>query len=186
MRYDPLCCSYTSPQWKISNSCRSFYVSYSLIFGICYLVILDYGNLFKSAFSAMCKALNINFDILAKRNHNILLVEKYYKIINKDDFVATGVAVGYALNSSPIDRTDILRSVHTISWELPFPLIFIWALNRHLLIIILNLSYFTSVSPILIVCLPLKFWKFFLRIVELLTQNGSTIIGTNCYQRWQD
>ena len=63
----------------------------------------------------MCKALNINFDILAKRNHNILLVEKYYKIINKDDFVATGVAVGYALNSSPIDRTDILRSVHTIS-----------------------------------------------------------------------
>ena len=63
----------------------------------------------------MCKALNDNFDILAKRNHNILLVENYYKIINKDDFVATGVVVGYALNSTPIDRTDILRSVHTIS-----------------------------------------------------------------------
>ena len=37
-----------------------------LKFGICHLVILDDGNPFKGVFTAICKALNINYDILAK------------------------------------------------------------------------------------------------------------------------
>ena len=82
----------------------------------------------------MCKALRINYKIIAKHNHKGLLVEKFHRFLNKaitiaaknretnDIFVATGVAAGYAWNSSPIDGTDILRSVSAIGRELRFPL----------------------------------------------------------------
>ena len=82
----------------------------------------------------MCKALHTNYDILAKRSDKGLLVQKCHRFINKtinlaaedrdtnDAFVAAGIAAGYAWNSSPIDGTDILRSVPAIGRELRFPL----------------------------------------------------------------
>ena len=103
-----------------------------LKFGICHIVILDDGIPFKGVFSAMCKALRINYDILAKKNHKGLLVEKFNRFLNKavtiaaenrgtnDVFVTTGVAAGYAWNSSPIDGTDIFRSVPVLGRELRF------------------------------------------------------------------
>ena len=54
-----------------------------LKFGICHLVILDDGSPFKGVFSAMCKALHINYEILAKRNHKGLLVKKFHRFLNK-------------------------------------------------------------------------------------------------------
>ena len=105
-----------------------------LKFGICHLVILDDGNPFKGVFAAICKALNINYDILAKRNHKGLLVEKFHRFINKaiiivaedrrtnDIFVAASVVAGCVWNSFPIDGTDILRSIPAIGQELRFPL----------------------------------------------------------------
>ena len=74
----------------------------------------------------MSKALNINYDILAKRNHKELLVKKFYRFINKaitiavedkrtnDIFFTTSIATEYAWKSSPMDETDILRSVSII------------------------------------------------------------------------
>ena len=105
-----------------------------LKFGIYHLVILDDGNPFKSIFTAMCKYLNIDYDILAKRNHKGPLVEKFHRFINKaitivaedkrtnDIFVAASVAAGYAWNNSPIDGTGILCSILVIGRELRFPL----------------------------------------------------------------
>ena len=105
-----------------------------LKFGICHLVILDDGSLLKVFFTAMFKALNINYDILAKRNHKGLRIEKSYRFINEDItivaegrgtndvFVTVGVETGYAWNSSHNDGTGILRSVPTIGRELRFPL----------------------------------------------------------------
>ena len=102
--------------------------------GVCHLVILNDGCPFKGVFSIMCKVLNINFDILAKRNHKGLRVKKFHRCLNKaitiaaedretnDIFVAASVAAGYAWNSSPIDGTGILRSVPVIGRELWFPL----------------------------------------------------------------
>ena len=101
-----------------------------LKFGICHLVILDDDSPFKGVFTAMCKSLHINYDILAIRNHKGLLVETFHRFVNKDItiaaegraandvFVATGVAAGYAWNSSLIDGTDILRSVPALGREL--------------------------------------------------------------------
>ena len=97
-----------------------------LNFGMCHLVVLDDGNPFKGVCLAMCKVLRINYEILAKRNHKRLLVEKFHRFLNKaititvvdrgtnDVFVVAGVAVGYAWNSSPIGGTEILRSVPAI------------------------------------------------------------------------
>ena len=41
------------------------------------------GSLFTGVFSEMCKTLNINYNILAKRNSKGLLVEKFHRFINK-------------------------------------------------------------------------------------------------------
>ena len=103
-------------------------------FGLCYLVVLDDGSPFKGAFIAMCNSLNLNHDVLAKRNHKGLTVEHFHRFLNKsvtiaaedrgtnDTFVPAGIAAGYAWNSSPIDGTDILRSIPAIGRELHFPL----------------------------------------------------------------
>ena len=112
-----------------------YFMQYVLLkFGICHPLILDDGSPFKDVFTSMCKSLNINYDVLAKRNHKSLLVEKFHRYIimaitieaddrgTNDIFVAAVVATGYAQNSSPIDGTNILHSVPAIGRELRFPL----------------------------------------------------------------
>ena len=44
----------------------------SMKFGLCHLVILDDGTLFNRDFIAIFEPLNLNRDILAKRNHKAL------------------------------------------------------------------------------------------------------------------
>ena len=70
--------------------------------------ILDDGSTFKGVFTVMCKALNINYDILTKWNHRGLLVEKFHRFIKKAITItvedrgtnsiclAAGIAAGYA------------------------------------------------------------------------------------------
>ena len=91
-----------------------------------HFVILNDSRPFKGVFSVMCKALNINIDILASVHHNCLLVDKFHRFIKKiitiaaedrgtnNVFVATGVTARYACNSFPINETSILRSVLAI------------------------------------------------------------------------
>ena len=102
--------------------------------GMCYLIVLYNSTPFKGAFVAMCQSLNLNYEILAKRNHKRLSVEYFHPFLNKsviiaaencgttDIFVPTGIAAGYTWNSAPIDGIDILRSIPDISRELHFPL----------------------------------------------------------------
>ena len=92
-------------------------------FGLCHLVVLDDGTLFKVAFKAMCQALNLNYDILAKQNHKGISVKNFHRSLNRsvtvaaeergtnNIFVPAGIAAGYSWNSAPIDGTDILRSI---------------------------------------------------------------------------
>ena len=82
----------------------------------------------------MCQALNLNYDVLAKRNHKGLSVEHFHRFLNKsvtiaaedrgtnDIFVHTSIAAAYVWNSAPIDGTDIIRSVPAIGQALNFPL----------------------------------------------------------------
>ena len=82
----------------------------------------------------MCKALDLNYNILAKRNHKGSTVENFHRFNIKtvaiemdswqsnDVFVPAGVAAEYAWNSAPIDGTDILRSTVAIGRESRFPI----------------------------------------------------------------
>ena len=118
-----------------SATLASYFMQYVLIkFGLCHLVVLNDCTSFKRYFIAMCQALNINYDILAKRNHKGLSVEHFYHFLNKsvtiaaeergtaNIFVPAGITAGYAWNSVPIDGTDILRSIPAIGRKLKFPL----------------------------------------------------------------
>jgi len=74
---------------------------------VSYCCCLDEDSLFKDAFVAMCKALELNYDILAKINHKGLSVEHFYRFLNKattiamedrqsnDVFVPAGIAAWY-------------------------------------------------------------------------------------------
>ena len=82
----------------------------------------------------MCETLNLNHDVLAKRNYKGLTVEYFHRFLNKnvtvtaeerdtnDIFIPTGIATGYAWSSTSIDGTDILRSILAIGRELHFSL----------------------------------------------------------------
>ena len=118
-----------------SVTLASYFMQYILMkFGLCHLVVIDDGTPFKEAFIAMCQALNLNYDILAKRNHKGLSVEKFHRFLNKsvtiaaeergttNIFVPASIVAGYAWNSVPIGGTDILRSIPAIGRELKFPL----------------------------------------------------------------
>ena len=74
----------------------------------------------------MCKLLNIRFHLVAKRNHKAVGIERFHKFLNHAQKIATeergtpaafvecGMTAAYALNASPIDSTDIVRSVPAI------------------------------------------------------------------------
>ena len=103
-------------------------------FGLCHLVMLDDGTLLKEDFIAMCQALNLNYNILAKRNDKGLSVEYFHRFLSQSVTIAAeerstnniffpaGIATRYAQNSAPIDGTDILRSILAIGRDLHFPL----------------------------------------------------------------
>ena len=105
-----------------------------MMFGLCHFIIIDYGTPFKCAFVAMCKNLDLNYDILAKRNDKELTVEHFHRFLNKvvaismedresnDVFVMTWIAVWYMWNSAPINGTEILRSTIAIGREFRFPI----------------------------------------------------------------
>ena len=110
-----------------SATLTSFFMQHVLMkFSLCHLVVLDDGSPFKEAFIAMCDALSLNYDVLAKRNHKGLTVEYFHRFLNKsatiaaedrgtnDIFVPVGFAAGYDWNSAPINGTDILRSIPDI------------------------------------------------------------------------
>ena len=60
----------------------------SLKFGMCHRVVIDDGILFKGAFGAMCQALNLNYNVLAKRNRKGLSVEHFHRFLNKSVTIA--------------------------------------------------------------------------------------------------
>ena len=80
------------------------------------------------------KALNLNYDIITKRNYKGLTVENFHHLLNKvvtitmedrqsnDVFVPARIAVGYAWNGAPIDGIGILRNTVAICRKYRFPI----------------------------------------------------------------
>ena len=73
-----------------SATLASYFTQHVLLkFGICPLVVLDYGSPFKRAFIAMCEPSNLNHDVLAKRNDKSLTVEYFHRFLSTSVTIAT-------------------------------------------------------------------------------------------------
>jgi len=116
-----------------SATLASYFTQHVLLkFGLCPLVVLDYGSPFKRTFIAMCEPSNLNHDILAKRNDKSLTVECFHRFLStsvtisteesgtNDIFVPFGIAVGYTWNSAPIDGTNFLCNISAIGERFHF------------------------------------------------------------------
>ena len=120
---------------EISSTLASNFMQHVLSkFGMCYLAIIVDGVPFKGVFVTIYQALNLNYNVLAKRIHKGISVENFHCFLNKiitiaaeergtnDIFVPASIAAAYAWNSAPIDGTGIIRSVPAIGRALHFPL----------------------------------------------------------------
>ena len=54
-----------------------------LMFGMCYIVVVDAGSLFKGIFMVMYNALYLIYRCLSRGNHRGSSVERYHQFINK-------------------------------------------------------------------------------------------------------
>jgi hypothetical protein len=112
---------------------RLFVQNVLLKIGFCGVVVVDDGSTFKGLFKAVCLLLNISFHVAAKGNHKAVSVEHFHRFLNKavtiaaNDrgtntvFVEAAHTAAYAWNSSPIDGTDIIRSVPAVGRPFRFP-----------------------------------------------------------------
>jgi hypothetical protein len=101
--------------------------------GFCGLISVDDGSTFKGLFQEVCSLLNIEIHVAARGNHKAVGVEKFHRFLNKavaiaaNDrgtnavFVEAAHTAAYAWNSSPIDGTDIIRSVPAVGRPFRFP-----------------------------------------------------------------
>jgi hypothetical protein len=102
--------------------------------GFCVMVVVDDGSTFKGLFPEMCDILKIRFHTVARGNHQALMVERFHSFLNEAVTLATNdreniaevnipasALACYAWNSSPIDGTDIVRSVPAVGREFRFP-----------------------------------------------------------------
>ena len=53
-----------------------------IMFGLCHLAAIDDGTPFKSIFPAMCDCLTINHEVVTKRNHKGVSVERFHRFLN--------------------------------------------------------------------------------------------------------
>ena len=96
------------------------------------VVVVYTDRWLRGAFEAMCKCLQIIFLTLACGNHKVNSVEIYHWLLNKtqtiagqergshDVLIQNTKTYQYALNSSPIDDTGVMRSVAAFGGELRF------------------------------------------------------------------
>lgn len=103
-------------------------------FGLCHLVVIHNGTLFKIIFSVMRDYLTINCEFVDKRNHKDISAERLHRFLNKSviiasndrdtvsTFVETDITAAYAWKSTNIEGTNIIRSILAIGRGLCFPL----------------------------------------------------------------
>ena len=101
--------------------------------GFCGLIVVDDGSTFKGLFKEVCAILHIELHVAARGNHQAVGVEHFHRFLNKavaiaaNDrgtntvFVEAAHTAAYAWNSSPIDGTDIIRSVPAVGRPFRFP-----------------------------------------------------------------
>jgi len=121
-----------------------------LQFGLAHTCVIDDDSKFKAEFTATMKLLKVQLHLLAKGNHNGMLVERFNRFLNdaltiflndRDStrtFLEGAYLTAYAWNSAPVLGTDMSRSLVAIGREFNFPIDFVTPSSR---------VYSHSVSP---------------------------------------
>jgi hypothetical protein len=103
--------------------------------GFCIVVIIDKGSTFKGEFQEMCRILKIRWHVIARANHQGLVIKRFNHFLNKSITTATpnrrhankAVIIpathlsAYAWNSAPIDGKGVIHSVCVVGREFRFP-----------------------------------------------------------------
>jgi hypothetical protein len=115
------------------NLARRFAQDVLLKIGFCGVVVVDDGSTFKGLFKTVCLMLGLSFHVAAKDNHKAVGVEHFHWFLNNavaiaaNDrgtptvFVESTHTAAYAWTSSPIDGTNIIRSVPAAGRPLRIP-----------------------------------------------------------------
>ncbi len=101
--------------------------------GMCGLIVVDAGSTFCGVFASACELLGIRLHAASRGNHKAVSVERFFRYLNKAVTIASSdrgtplvwveasMIATYAWNCSPIDGTDVVRSVPAMGREFKFP-----------------------------------------------------------------
>jgi hypothetical protein len=124
----------TTSAIEADSLARLFMQDVLLKIGLCGLIVVNADSKFLGAFESMCRLLGLRLHAAARANHKAILVERFFRSLNKavaiatndrgtnDVFVEAVHCFTYAWNASVIDGTDIVRSVAALGREFKFPL----------------------------------------------------------------
>jgi hypothetical protein len=113
---------------------RAAFASFFIPNGLPKLVVFDAGSKFAGAMTKMCTNLGIPFHTVAKENHKAILNERFHGYLNKVEKIhqadcesldqwTMGVFFAlYGWNASPVDGTNITRSLAAKGREFHFPI----------------------------------------------------------------
>ena len=143
-------------------------------FGFYYLVFLYYGTPLKGDFIAICLVLDLNYDVLATRNHKRLWLKISVDVSTRVSlsllmsvilvmFCPCWVVASYAWNSAPIEGIDILRSIQNIYREFHFTIDINLNALPEMTQIIIKLYLSISNLHILLTTFPTPFLTFYRR-----------------------
>jgi hypothetical protein len=100
---------------------------------MCGLVVVDAGSTFCGIFADACALLGLRLHPASRGNHKAVSVERFFRYLNKAVTIASSdrgtllvwveaaMIATYAWNCSPIDGTDVVRSVPAMGREFRFP-----------------------------------------------------------------
>jgi hypothetical protein len=101
--------------------------------GMCGLIVVDAGSTFCGVFADACALLGLRVHATSRGNHKAVSVERFFRYLNKAVTIAcsdrgtnlvwveASMIATYAWNCSPIDGTDVVRSVPAMGREFKFP-----------------------------------------------------------------
>ncbi len=115
------------------NLARFLFQDILLKVGMCGLIVVDAGSTFCGIFADACKLLGIRLHPASRGNHKAVSVERFFRYLNKAVTIASSdrgtplvwveaaMIATYAWNCSPIDGTDVVRSIPAMGREFKFP-----------------------------------------------------------------
>ena len=119
---------------KAEDGATCAYQHFFIARGLPLLVVIDDGSTFKGFLLRLLGILGIAHYCVTKENHRAIICERFHRYLNKvekihaaecqsyEEWLMGALFAVYAWNASPVDGTDICRSMAAIGRDFPFPI----------------------------------------------------------------